>query len=314
MRARLAALGRPGIAASTFHAAALRQLRHFWPRVTGADLPAVLETKVPMLVDLARGLPGGYRYVAVRDLAGEIEWAKARRVSPADVRGGGPGVRPRRSPPGAPLRAALPALRGGQGAGRPDRLRGHARDDRAPARGRAGDRRRGPGPLPLVQRRRVPGHERPPAGAPRRLARRARGPGRRRRRGPDDLHVHRSLVGVADRVHRALSHGPGDPARDQLPVEPAGHRARQPAPCPDPSGRGWPAEAAGRDPTRRSAPDDPPVRDGGRGGAVDRGRGAPAHRGGRRARGDRRPGPDERPARRVRGSVPRGRRPVPAPG
>ena len=84
MRARLAELGRPGIAASTFHAAALRQLRHFWPRVTGADLPAVLETKVPMLVDLARGLPGGYRYVAVRDLAGEIEWAKARRVSPAD--------------------------------------------------------------------------------------------------------------------------------------------------------------------------------------------------------------------------------------
>ena len=57
------------------------------------------------------------------------------------VRGGRPGDRPRRSPPGAPLRAALPALRGGQGAGRPDRLRGHARDDRPAPRGRAGDRR-----------------------------------------------------------------------------------------------------------------------------------------------------------------------------
>ena len=205
MRERLAALGRPGIAASTFHAAALRQLRHFWPRVSGADLPAVLETKVPMLVDLARGLPGGYRYVAVRDLAGRDRVGEGPAGLAGRLRGGGPGHRPRRSPPGAPLRAALPALRGGQGAGRPDRLRGHARDDRPAPRGRAGDRRRGPGPLPLVQRRRVPGHERPPAGAPRRLARRTRGPGRRRRRGPDDLHVHRGVVGVADRVHGALS-------------------------------------------------------------------------------------------------------------
>ena len=83
MRERLAALGRPGVAASTFHAAALRQLRHFWPRVSGGELPGILESKVAMLIDLARTLPGGYRYVAVRDLAGEIEWAKARRIGPA---------------------------------------------------------------------------------------------------------------------------------------------------------------------------------------------------------------------------------------
>src|SRR6185295_9123007 len=83
MRQRLAALGRPGIAAATFHSAALRQLRHFWPRISGRELPGILESKVALLVDLARGLPGGYRYVAVRDLAGEIEWAKARRVPPA---------------------------------------------------------------------------------------------------------------------------------------------------------------------------------------------------------------------------------------
>ena len=103
-----------------------------------------------------------------RDRVGEGSPGVAGRL-----RGGRPGRRPRRSAPGAPLRAALPALRGGQGAGRPDRLRGHARDDRPAPRGRAGDRRRGPGPLSLVQRRRVPGHERPPAGAPRRLARRS---------------------------------------------------------------------------------------------------------------------------------------------
>ena len=87
MRERLAELGRPGVAASTFHAAALRQLRHFWPRVSGGELPGILESKVAMLVDLARTLPGGYRYVAVRDLAGEIEWAKARRIGPANYEG-----------------------------------------------------------------------------------------------------------------------------------------------------------------------------------------------------------------------------------
>ncbi len=81
---RLAALGEPGVAASTFHAAALRQLRHFWPRVHGTEAPAILDSKAPILAPLAAGLPGGYRYLAVRDLAGEIEWAKARRIGPAD--------------------------------------------------------------------------------------------------------------------------------------------------------------------------------------------------------------------------------------
>ena len=70
MRTRLAALGQPGVAASTFHAAALRQLRHFWPRVHRSDLPSILESKVPILAPLAAGLPGGYRFLAVRDLAG----------------------------------------------------------------------------------------------------------------------------------------------------------------------------------------------------------------------------------------------------
>ena len=83
MAARLVALGQPGVTASTFHAAALRQLRHFWPRVHGSDPPSILELKVPIIAPLAAGLPGGYRYLAVRDLAAEIEWAKARRIGPA---------------------------------------------------------------------------------------------------------------------------------------------------------------------------------------------------------------------------------------
>jgi len=83
MRDRLAAAGRRGVSAFTFHAAALRQLRHFWPRIHGRELPGVLSAKVSVLAPLAAALPGGYRYLAVRDLAAEIEWAKARRISPA---------------------------------------------------------------------------------------------------------------------------------------------------------------------------------------------------------------------------------------
>ena len=84
MARRLADLGHRGVTASTFHAAALRQLRHFWPRVHGTEPPSILESKAPILAPLAAGLPGGYRYLAVRDLAAEIEWAKARRIRPAD--------------------------------------------------------------------------------------------------------------------------------------------------------------------------------------------------------------------------------------
>jgi DNA helicase-2/ATP-dependent DNA helicase PcrA len=83
MRDRLAAAGRRGVSAFTFHAAALRQLRHFWPRVRGGELPGILSAKAPILAPLATRLPGGYRYLAVRDLAAEIEWAKARRISPS---------------------------------------------------------------------------------------------------------------------------------------------------------------------------------------------------------------------------------------
>jgi DNA helicase-2/ATP-dependent DNA helicase PcrA len=84
MVGRLGALGLGGVIARTFHAHALSQLRFFWPsRHDGAPLPEILDTKLPLLVRIARGLPGNYRYTAVRDLATEIEWAKSRGVSPS---------------------------------------------------------------------------------------------------------------------------------------------------------------------------------------------------------------------------------------
>jgi DNA helicase-2/ATP-dependent DNA helicase PcrA len=80
---RLRALGLGGVVARTFHAHALTQLRHFWPsRHDGAALPGVLDSKAPLLVPLARALPGHYRFTPVKDLADEIEWAKSRRVPP----------------------------------------------------------------------------------------------------------------------------------------------------------------------------------------------------------------------------------------
>jgi len=78
---RLRDLGQPGVSARTFHAHALSQLRHFWPPAHGGDAPPeILESKFPILGRIARGLPGGYRFTAIKDLAGEIEWAKNRRL------------------------------------------------------------------------------------------------------------------------------------------------------------------------------------------------------------------------------------------
>ncbi len=85
MMERLGSLGLPGVTARTFHAHALSQLRHFWPlHHDGAPLPRVLDSKMPILSRLARGLPGHYRFTPAKDLADEIEWAKSRRI---DARG-----------------------------------------------------------------------------------------------------------------------------------------------------------------------------------------------------------------------------------
>jgi DNA helicase II / ATP-dependent DNA helicase PcrA len=84
MRARLARLGVTGVPARTFHAAALAQLRYF----RGEELGEVLGSKVPVLLPIARALPGAYRFRPLADLATEIEWAKNRRLTPATYRRG----------------------------------------------------------------------------------------------------------------------------------------------------------------------------------------------------------------------------------
>ena len=84
MRLRLRALGIPGVQARTFHSAALRQLRFFWPRSVGGELWPVLEHKVRLVAAAARRAGAGTDTPTLRDLAGEIEWAKACLVAPEE--------------------------------------------------------------------------------------------------------------------------------------------------------------------------------------------------------------------------------------
>ena len=85
LRERLAQLGAGGVQARTFHAAALRQVRYFAPRLlAGRAMPEVVESKA-RLVTLAAARAGlRADRTAARDLAGEIEWAKSNLVEPGD--------------------------------------------------------------------------------------------------------------------------------------------------------------------------------------------------------------------------------------
>jgi DNA helicase-2/ATP-dependent DNA helicase PcrA len=81
MRTRLRTLGVAGVQARTFHAAALRQLRYFWPRVVGGDQWQLLEGKLRIVGQAAARAKAGTDAASLRDLAGEIEWAKASLVT-----------------------------------------------------------------------------------------------------------------------------------------------------------------------------------------------------------------------------------------
>ncbi|GAA3221963.1 ATP-dependent DNA helicase UvrD2 [Pseudonocardia petroleophila] len=84
MRTRLRGLGVSGVQARTFHAASLRQLRYFWPRVVGGDQWQLLEGKLRIVGQAAARLKAGTDAASLRDFAGEIEWAKACLITPDD--------------------------------------------------------------------------------------------------------------------------------------------------------------------------------------------------------------------------------------
>ncbi|QFU86548.1 ATP-dependent DNA helicase UvrD2 [Amycolatopsis sp. YIM 10] len=85
LRARLRGLGVESAQARTFHAAALRQLRYFWPRVVGGPQWDLIENNKLRLIGQAANRAGlGTEIEVLRDLASEIEWAKASLVVAED--------------------------------------------------------------------------------------------------------------------------------------------------------------------------------------------------------------------------------------
>jgi DNA helicase-2/ATP-dependent DNA helicase PcrA len=84
LRGRLRALGGgvEAVRASTFHSAALRQLTYFWPRVIGGRPPKLVESKLPLLREVARDLRIRLDGPALSDAVTEVEWAKVCQVHP----------------------------------------------------------------------------------------------------------------------------------------------------------------------------------------------------------------------------------------
>jgi len=80
MRARLETLGVPGVRCSTFHSAALGQLRFFAPAPPGK----ILASKALPLRYIGNSLRRPYRFRPAADLATEVEWAKNRRIAPGE--------------------------------------------------------------------------------------------------------------------------------------------------------------------------------------------------------------------------------------
>ncbi|MCV7156064.1 ATP-dependent DNA helicase UvrD2 [Mycolicibacterium brisbanense] len=88
MRGRLRALGNESgvptgaVQAVTFHAAARRQLQYFWPRLVGTTGWELLDSKFSVVAQAASRSGMQTSTDDVRDLAGEIEWAKASLITP----------------------------------------------------------------------------------------------------------------------------------------------------------------------------------------------------------------------------------------
>ncbi len=91
MRSRLRSMGAGAVQARTFHSAALRQVRYFWPKVYGGAPPQLTESKIPVVAGAARRNRVEVSQAVLRDLASEIEWAKVSNVRPDDYERLAPG-------------------------------------------------------------------------------------------------------------------------------------------------------------------------------------------------------------------------------
>ena len=99
MRSRLRDLGVPAVQARTFHAAALRQLRHFWPRVVGGPMPEIMPNKFAGVGEACRRLHMSVDRAALRDIVAEVEWSRVTMLTPESY-------------PGAAARSRRPGVAG----------------------------------------------------------------------------------------------------------------------------------------------------------------------------------------------------------
>lgn len=82
LRNRLVELGVQGVQVRTFHSAALRQLRYFYPQVFDKPFPTLVPSKFKFVQEAAQACGLSVNQDQVRDLAAEIEWAKVNIISP----------------------------------------------------------------------------------------------------------------------------------------------------------------------------------------------------------------------------------------
>lgn len=80
MRVRLRELG-VSVQARTFHAAALRQLRYFWPRLSNGPMPTLLSRKSEVVSEAMSQHGIRPERTLVLDVASHIEWAKVGLIS-----------------------------------------------------------------------------------------------------------------------------------------------------------------------------------------------------------------------------------------
>ena len=85
MRGRLGALGVDQVSVRTFHAAALRQLRYFWPRLSASQFPELLASKARIVAEAAARCGIDADAALIRDLSSDIEWAKVSEISARDL-------------------------------------------------------------------------------------------------------------------------------------------------------------------------------------------------------------------------------------
>lgn len=80
LRSRLRVLGVEGVQARTFHAAALRQLRYFWPRISDRSFPSLVSSKASLVAGILSANGVSPDSSMVRDVSADIEWARVNFI------------------------------------------------------------------------------------------------------------------------------------------------------------------------------------------------------------------------------------------